>query len=497
MQPEALVLQDMPKEPTSGTSALRAAGFVDLTQEVRLADLPTSGKFPEWLAGALLRTAPCQYDLGRQTVSHWFDGLAMLHKFGFANGHVFYTNRFLESDDFKGAREKGGLAIGGFATDPCASLFQRIITKFSNKILDNCNVNISSFAGTPVALTETRMPVCFDPETLETLAHYRIDPGIKGVVSTAHPHHDIERKRAFSYVLDFGRKSHYRLFAIDDASDGAQTLVAELAVDRPAYMHSIGMSRRHLLFAEFPLVVNPLSFLLRDQPFIRNYKWQPERGLRFHVFEKDGGRRVVTLETEAAFAFHHVNAYESGDELIVDLVAYPDANIIDQFYLSHLRSGEPIDGAGRLVRYFIPLTSSGKVRSETISDARMELPRIDYTRVAGRPYRVVYGAGNHRRGNFMDSIAKVDVVNGQTLEWWEDGTYPGEPVFVANPDGGAEDTGVLLSVVLDARRSRSFLLVLDAASLVEVARAECPHHIPLGFHGNFFSDAKAGASSEQ
>ena len=40
-----------------------------------------------------------------------------------------------------------------------------------------------------------------------------------------------------------------------------------------------------------------------------------------------------------------------------------------------------------------------------------------------------------------------------------------------------------LSVVLDGRSGTSFLLVRDAASFDEVARAEVPQHIPYGFHG--------------
>ena len=48
-----------------------------------------------------------------------------------------------------------------------------------------------------------------------------------------------------------------------------------------------------------------------------------------------------------------------------------------------------------------------------------------------------------------------------------------------------EDAGVLLSVVLNAETERSFLLVLDAATLEELARAEAPHAIPFGFHGQF------------
>jgi beta,beta-carotene 9',10'-dioxygenase len=44
---------------------------------------------------------------------------------------------------------------------------------------------------------------------------------------------------------------------------------------------------------------------------------------------------------------------------------------------------------------------------------------------------------------------------------------------------------VLLSVVLDANAGSSFLLVLNAADLSELARAHAPHHIPFGFHGQF------------
>jgi carotenoid cleavage dioxygenase-like enzyme len=56
---------------------------------------------------------------------------------------------------------------------------------------------------------------------------------------------------------------------------------------------------------------------------------------------------------------------------------------------------------------------------------------------------------------------------------------------VREPGAEDEDAGVVLSVVLDAAAERSFLLVLDARSFEELARAEAPHHIPFGFHGQF------------
>ena len=58
-------------------------------------------------------------------------------------------------------------------------------------------------------------------------------------------------------------------------------------------------------------------------------------------------------------------------------------------------------------------------------------------------------------------------------------------MFVARPQAEDEDDGVLLSVVLDAGAGTSFMLVLDARDLSELARAQAPHHIPFGFHGQF------------
>ena len=55
------------------------------------------------------------------------------------------------------------------------------------------------------------------------------------------------------------------------------------------------------------------------------------------------------------------------------------------------------------------------------------------------------------------------------------------------PSAYAEDDGALLLLVLDHRQERSFLLVLDAATLAEKARAEAPHAIPFHFHGNYFA----------
>ena len=96
-----------------------------------------------------------------------------------------------------------------------------------------------------------------------------------------------------------------------------------------------------------------------------------------------------------------------------------------------------------------------------------------------------------RVGDFLDSLVKLDLERHTTSSWYEEGCYPGEPVFVERPAAAQEDDGAILSVVLDTRRGASFLLILDAATFQEVARAEAPHHIPFGFHGSFLIEEGA------
>jgi carotenoid cleavage dioxygenase-like enzyme len=303
-------------------------------------------------------------------------------------------------------------------------------------------------------------------------------------LSIAHPHFDRARGRQYSYLLEFSWKSRYHVFSTDQAT-GHQAVLATIPVGWPAYMHSFGMTERHLVLTEFPLVVNPLRLKFSRKPFIRNYVWEPERGIRFHIIDKETGQVVRTARSEAFFAFHHVNAFAEGDTLCVDIVTYPDPSVIDQLYLDRLRSSQPVTATGKLTRFRVG--ASGDVSHAALADNSLELPRFNYRRLAGRPYRFVYGAGNQVPGDFIDNLVKVDLNQGTAVSWYEEGCYPGEPVFVATPEAAAEDAGVILSVVLDVRKAASFMLIPDAVTLRELARAEVPHHIPFGFHGNYLA----------
>jgi beta,beta-carotene 9',10'-dioxygenase len=459
-------------------------GFTTLTSETRVDALPFRGVVPDWLKGTLVRTGPARFEVGERTYNHWFDGLAMLHAFAFGGGRVSYANRYLHSRAYQEAMANGKISRGEYATDPCRTLFQRVASWFSPQTGDNGVVNVAQLADAIVALTETRLPVRFDPHTLATLGGAEYDRHIQGPISTAHPHFDRTLNRHYNYVLDFGRRSTYRFFAIDGRT-GRQSPVGAIRVEHPAYVHSFGMTERYLILTEVPLVVNPLRFKFSSKPFIRNYEWKPDLGTRFHVMEKASGRVVRMGRMGPFFAFHHVNAFEDGDEVVADIVTQPDSGVIDQLYLDRLRSTEPVTFTGRLTRFRIG--RQGRLAGEQLSDTRLELPRFDYGRRAGQGYRYVYGVGNTVSGDFLDSLVKLDLERHANSSWYEEGCYPGEPIFVERPAAAQEDDGAILSVVLDTRTGASFLIILDAATLQEVARAEAPHHIPFGFHGSYLT----------
>jgi carotenoid cleavage dioxygenase-like enzyme len=459
-------------------------GFESLTREVHEPDLPVKGDLPDWLTGTLIRNGPAQFEVGDQDYNHWFDGHAMLHAFRIGGGTVAYRNLFLETKSRTEALEEGEIVRSEFATDPCMSIFGRVMSVFNPKPTDNASINVTRIDDAYVALTETPSPVAFDPETLATAGVVDYEDEVNAPMATAHPLEEPDTGRTVTYLTEFGRQSKYHVAGIPSHSR-SRDLLATLDVDRPRYMHSFGMTEQFVILAEWPLVVDPLDLLLRGAPFIENFEWEPDLGTRFRILRKADGEEVATCQADAAFAFHHVNAFERDEEVVCDIVTYPDASIIDDLYLDRLRSDEPTPGTGHLCRYRLPL-DGGTASSTVQSEERLELPRIREDVARAQPYQYVYGVGEQGAGPFTDRLVKIDAETGTAQAWHEPGTYPGEPVFVPHPEGSAEDDGVILSVVLDPADERSFLLVLDADSFEERARAPVSHAIPFGFHGQFF-----------
>ncbi|MBA2306557.1 carotenoid oxygenase family protein, partial [Candidatus Dependentiae bacterium] len=303
--------------------------YTSLDQEIVLPELQIKGVVPAWLEGTLIRNSAAKFETSTQHVHHVFDGCAMLHMFSFSEGTVGYANKFLKTNYYTTALETGSLGKG-FSADPCKLLFANVLAYFTPKKVhyDNANVNIAKIADKFVALTETPLPIEFDLKTLNTRGPISFDDNLKGQVTTAHPHYDYETEESFNYLTHFGRESFYHVYSMPFKSK-TRKLIASIPVKKPSYMHSFSITKQYIILTEIPFRVNPLHLLLMNKPFIKNFVWNPQEGTIFTVVNRTTGELVGRYKGEPFFTFHHVNAFEEKDTIIVDLIAYKDPSSID------------------------------------------------------------------------------------------------------------------------------------------------------------------------
>ena len=472
--------------PAAGTPVTAyGPGFRSLTTEVHDHRPTVEGTVPDWLSGTLVRNGPGRFDVGDRRVSHWFDGLAMLRRYAFADGTVRYSNRFLRTGAYEDALD--GRLTGQFGTDTRG--WRRALSWLRSLGVpdptDNANVHVARIDGEYVALTEAPRRVAFDPRTLETRGEFTFADDLTEHITAAHLVDDPHRGELVGFATQFGRTPQYHLYRL--ARDSREReVIASLDARGPAYVHDCSVTADHVVVVESPLVLSVLRAL---NPFSEGamdmLDWQPDRGTRVLVVDRDTGEVVADPTLDPAFTFHHVNAYVDGDAVVVDLVEFPDGDIVDAMSMDELDGeGFPAVPDAHLVRYRVDPARNAVDRTR-LYDGGMEMPRVARS-VVGRRHRYAYGQATDRAG--ANGLVKVDCETGTAREWWERSVYVEEPIPVQHPDPDSEDDGVVLATALDVDREQTMLLVFDAATLDVRARAFLPHAEPFGFHGRFFPE---------
>ncbi|XP_075694887.1 carotenoid-cleaving dioxygenase, mitochondrial-like [Rhinoderma darwinii] len=511
-----------------------------LYQTVEETPLPISttvtGTVPGWITGSLLRNGPGRFEFGNDNFNHWFDGMALMHKFTIENGNVTYMSKFLQSDSYKSNESENRIVVSEFGTvampDPCKSMFQRFVSMFEMpKPTDNGNVNFVKYKKDYYVSTETNMINKVDPATLETEEKVDWSKYVAVNGATAHPHYDPDGT-AYNMGNSYGKCVTYNIIKVpaqksedDDTLHGAQVICSIPASDNwnPSYYHSFGMTENYIVFIEQPMKMNLMKIItcnITGSPISNCLSWDPRYDTVFHVANKHTGElHSVTFHTQAVAMFHQINAYEDQDCIVLDLCCQDDGVVVQLFRLQNLhKSGKALDEIYHAVpksfprRFVLPLT----INSETPHDINinplsyttatvekradgklwctpenlydhiggLDFPAINYSKYNTKKYRYFYGCGfKHLVGS---CLIKVDVDTKQFKVWQEDGFYPSEPVFVPSPDSCEEDDGVILSAVVSPRQDKTtFLLILDAKNFKEIGRAEVPVQMPYGFHGVF------------
>ncbi|KAL7390093.1 hypothetical protein ABVT39_014798 [Epinephelus coioides] len=499
------------------------------------------GTIPTWINGNFLRNGPGKFEFGNTHYNHWFDGMAMLHRFHINQGQVTYMSRFLKSDAYLMNSEKNRIMMSEFGTlampDPCKNFFLRFLSRFEMiKPTDNASVSFVKYKGDYYVSTETNFMHRVNPENLETLQQVDWSKFIAVNGATAHPHYDPDGT-TYNMGNSYGPKGAlYNIIRVPpekkDATEtleGAKVLCSIVPVNKshPSYYHSFAMSENYIVFIEQPIKMDLLKIVtcnLRGKALNEGIYWDPKLETIFHVINKHTGEvSAVKYHAKAMATFHQINAFEEDGFLIVDLCCQDDGEAINNYLLQNLRkSGEALDEVYNTLsrplprRFVLPLNVNhdtpanqnlNKRSSSTATCVKLskekvfcqhedlhgddlyeygglEFPQINYGKYNTQPYRYFYGCGfRHLVG---DSLLKMDLKDKSLKVWYQKGFFPSEPVFVPSPDAVEEDDGVILSVVLTPSQDKAtFLLVLDAKTFKELGRANVPVNMAYGFHGTF------------
>lgn len=459
-------------------------GFQSVEVEHDAIALSVEGSIPEWLEGTLYRNGPGRFETAAGPVEHWFDGLALLRRFEVdgSRDSVTYTDRFLRSEAYR-RTEAGEGSAAQFGTAGGRDLLGRVRARLLPEATDNATVNVLQVAEKLIAITETPEMIEVDPKTLGTRGSFSYDDEIAGQWQCAHPVRDPVRRETVNLLIDFGRPSRYQLVSRHDGATTRERF-ASVSVDEPAYTHSFALTERFVVLTESPFVLDPLDLLAPwrgGEGFVDAFRWEPERGTRFRLIDRETGAVTATCRGPSTFVFHHVNAKDDGEEVVVDLVGFPDDEAVDGLYLDALRSGA-VPPRGTLYRIRLPI--DGGVPSRRALATGVSLPRTNERYIAGS-HRYTWAQYRGPDVGFADRVVKVDPDDGVSATWARPGSFCGEPVVVSAPDGTEPDEGVVLVVVLDPEDTCSRLAILDAATLDVHAIATVPHVIPFDFHGQY------------
>ncbi|CAF1196877.1 unnamed protein product [Adineta steineri] len=286
-----------------------------------------------------------------------------------------------------------------------------------------------------------------------------------------------------------------------------------------SYMHSASITEDYLILSEIPLqfsLTKSMMAVLSDGLLTDMFKWNDALPTYFRIISLDNGEEVARIPGPAFFTFHHINAYQAKendeDHIIIDICAYDDHRLVKELYLNKLRQNMFPSGLGYVRRFDLNLKTQQCTEPyenhQKLSDnqqqsypnsfrnslvpVQFDLPRIN-SNFIGKLYRYIYAVRGPPDYKF-DALIKIDLQT-QTIAglWKEPRTSPSEPVFVQNPDSIEEDNGIILTVVFEQETNKSFILILDAGTFEEVARAYLPIHIPFSLHGNFYATASGNA----
>lgn len=468
-----------PRETAQAVVRAYQRSLRNLEHEHGYVPLAVEGDLPADLHGTLRYSGPGLFSLYGRPYRHWFDGDGAMTALRFDGGRAEGAVRVVMSRELREERAAGRALYSTGAT-PAPQWWRRLGLHFKNV----ANTKPMVWNERLFALYEAGLPTELDAATLLTRGETDLDGALHGYLC-AHFHDVPARQAMYNFSIERGRRNTLNVYEFPHGGRAVRKLASiVLPFGSGTMLHDFIATERHLVFFIPPVRLRIAPVLLGLKAPLEVLQWRPALGTTVLVVPLDEPQRFRRFEVDAFFQYHFLNAYERGDEIVVDFVLVEDF----EYAFNKHRADRRVDGhptQGRLHRAVVNVARE-RVDLQRLWEQPCEFPQVAPDR-QGCTHRYGFLLAS-RDGEPQTMVAKLDL-QGQGSQTIEVGPmqFPSEAVFVPREGAHDEDDGYLLTLVYDAQADRSGAFVYDARDLARgaLAKAWFGHMIPRPLHGTW------------
>jgi len=452
--------------------------WTPLHEEVDAPDLAViEGAIPTDIDGVYLRNTENQVHqpLGR---FHPFDGDGMIHQIEFKDGKASYRNRFVRTRGFEAEQEAAASLWGGLA-DP-VKLAKRPGWGAHGYLKDSSSTDIVVHAGKALStFYQCGEGYRLDPLTLEQEGLESWVP-IDGI--SAHP--KVDEATGELMFFNYSKHAPYMHYGVVGPDNRLKSYIP-IPVPGPRLPHDMAFTEHYSILNDLPVFWDA-ELLQRNIHAVRQHEGLPSR---FAIVPRHGTPdQIRWFEAAPTYVLHWLNAYEDGDEIVLDgyfqedPTPGPKTDALPGF--EHMMAYlDEHSFRSKLHRWRFNLTD-GTTREERIDDRVLEFGMIN-AKYAGRKYRYAYSTTTKPGWFLFNGFVKTDLETRTSTEFMlPDGVYASEAPFAPKIGGTDEDDGYLVSFLTNENTGTSECVLIDAKRLADgpVCRIALPHKLCSGTH---------------
>lgn len=445
-----------------------------------------SGAIPADLEGTFFRNGPGRQRIGDTKYGHWFDGDGMLCAFTFKNGRAHFKNAYVRTPKYVEETAAQNIKYRGFGTQVPGGFFKNMGKMPANP----ANTNTIYHGGKLFALNEGGHPWELDPADLATVGEYNFDGELQR--SQVFSAHGKVHPGSGDYI-NFGAGASgmslkgpipcINIYRINPA--GKMVRKGQVPLSSFPFCHDFALTDRYAIFFVGSIVFDGMGGVMLGTRTISDVvKYDESINMKIIAVDLDTLEVAKTFEVNDGAMIHFGNAFERGDEIIIDGMYQNgfEANAT----LENVFAPESKFNGGWYQRYTLNM-QTGTADFTQVSPTESEFPTFNLA-YAGKQHSVCYTACSVDNGynGFFNAIQRVTYEGECDVLTLPPGLYGSEPLFAPAKGATREDDGYVLEVVYDGFRHKSDLHIYRADDIKDqVAVLPLQHHLPHQFHGYF------------